>query len=80
MLGFGRDALRLAQDRERADLDRDFTFRLAAERILELVGEAARRVSPAVRGAHPDIPWIDTVGMRNVPKLERIVAALPPPE
>lgn len=66
MLNFARDAHRLAQDRKREDLDSDFIFRLASERILELVGEAARRVSEVGRATHPQIAWIDIVGMRNV--------------
>lgn len=105
MLELARDAHRLAQGRRREDLDADFAFRLAAERILELIGEAARRVSPAGRAAHPQIAWGRIVGMRNIlahdygeidyaevwnalshrmpdliARLERIVAALPPPK
>jgi uncharacterized protein with HEPN domain len=40
--------------------------RLAVERTLEILGEAARRVSQAFRGAHPEIPWKDLIGLRNV--------------
>lgn len=36
------------------------------ERCLEVLGEAARRVSEARRSAVPDIPWADIVGLRNV--------------
>jgi uncharacterized protein with HEPN domain len=42
------------------------TTRLAVERKLEILGEAARRISPAFRGIHPEIPWKETVGLRNV--------------
>jgi uncharacterized protein with HEPN domain len=35
----------------------DETMRLAVERALELIGEAARHVSPAFQAAHPEIPW-----------------------
>ena len=31
----------------------------------ETIGEAARRVSPEIRQAHPDIPWTEIVGMRH---------------
>jgi uncharacterized protein with HEPN domain len=42
-------------------------LRLAAvERTLEIVGEAARRVSSAFQGAHPEIPWREIIGQRNV--------------
>jgi uncharacterized protein with HEPN domain len=29
----------------------------AVMRSFEVVGEAARRVSPEFRGAHPEVPW-----------------------
>jgi len=48
----------LADDRE--------TVRLAVERKLEILGEAARRISPAFRSKHPEIPWKEIVGLRNL--------------
>lgn len=44
----------------------DRRTQLAVERALELVGEAARRVSPSFREAHPGLPWRAIVGLRNV--------------
>lgn len=38
----------------------------ALERALELVGEAARRVSAGGRRAHPEIPWRAIIGQRNL--------------
>ena len=40
--------------------------RLAVERQLEILGEAARRVSAQFRNEHPEIPWKELVGLRNV--------------
>jgi uncharacterized protein with HEPN domain len=40
--------------------------RLAVERKLEILGEAARRVSPRFRDEHSEIPWKEMVGLRNV--------------
>jgi len=34
-------------------------------RCIEIIGEAASRLSPSLREAHPDIPWQDMIGMRN---------------
>ena len=48
-----------------AGRDREIT-RLAVERELEILGEAARRVSSSFRNAHPEIPWKGIVGLRNV--------------
>jgi uncharacterized protein with HEPN domain len=45
----------------------DDEMRMAAfERKLEIVGEAARRVSAAFADAHPEIPWRGVIGLRNV--------------
>lgn len=38
----------------------------ALERTLEIIGEAAGRISEPMRGAHPEIPWIAIIGQRNV--------------
>jgi uncharacterized protein with HEPN domain len=38
----------------------------AVERQLEILGEAARRVSLEFQEAHPEIPWRPVVGLRNV--------------
>ena len=32
---------------------------------IEIIGEAASRVSPELRQTLPSIPWADIVGMRN---------------
>ena len=38
----------------------------AVVRQLEVIGEATKRVSKKLRSKHPDIPWSDMVGMRDV--------------
>jgi uncharacterized protein with HEPN domain len=38
---------------------------LAAERGLEIVGEAARAMSDAFRASHPDVPWTKVIGLRT---------------
>ena len=48
-----------------AGRDREMT-RLAVERELEILGEAARRVSSTFRSGHPEIPWKEIVGLRNL--------------
>jgi uncharacterized protein with HEPN domain len=44
----------------------DRKTQLAVERAIEILGEAARRVSPAVQQAHPEIPWTGIIAQRNV--------------
>ena len=35
-------------------------------RRLEIIGEAARRVSVEFRSAHSELPWSEMIGMRNI--------------
>ena len=48
------------------DFLKDRKTRNAVERNLEIVGEAARCVSPETRENHPDVPWRSVIGLRNV--------------
>jgi uncharacterized protein with HEPN domain len=38
----------------------------AVERCLEIVGEAAGRLSPELVQSHPEIPWQEIRGLRNI--------------
>lgn len=33
---------------------------------LQIIGEAARALSPALTTAHPEVPWSQIIGMRNI--------------
>ena len=44
----------------------DRRTQLAVERSLEIIGEAAGKVSTSFRNAHPEIPWRQIIGQRNV--------------
>lgn len=59
------EALEMVQGRVRADLDSDRMLNLALVRLLEILGEAANRIPPEERSAHPQIPWPQLVGLRN---------------
>lgn len=37
----------------------------AVIRSLEVIGEAAGKVSPATQADHPEIPWREIIGMRH---------------
>jgi uncharacterized protein with HEPN domain len=65
MLGCARQAVAMAQGRNSSDLESDSMFQLALTRLIEIIGEAASRVSLPTRAKHPQIPWPDIVGMRN---------------
>jgi len=38
---------------------------LALMRCIEIIGEAASKVSPEVQAKHPNVPWSDIIGMRH---------------
>jgi uncharacterized protein with HEPN domain len=44
----------------------DENLRLATERRIEIIGEAARRLSTELKAANPQIPWRLIVDQRNV--------------
>ncbi|HVF74850.1 MAG TPA: HepT-like ribonuclease domain-containing protein [Acidimicrobiales bacterium] len=50
----------------REEWDRDRTRRLAVERLLEIIGEAARALSDEGRARYGEVPWPDVVGLRTV--------------
>jgi len=65
MLDHAREAEDLARGRSREDLDADRLLNLSLVRLLEIVGEAAARVSPEVQERLSGVPWADIVGLRN---------------
>lgn len=65
MLDHAREAAEIARARSRKDLDDDRILNLALTRLIEIIGEAANRVSDETRRAHPDVPWPQIIGMRN---------------
>ncbi len=58
-------ALDFVQGRTRADLDHDKMLLFALVRAVEVVGEAASKVSSAGRAELPQVPWAAITGMRN---------------
>jgi len=65
MLEHAREAYEMARGKRRRDLDRDRKLNLALVRLLEVIGEAANRVSPDARARYTSIPWPEIVGLRN---------------
>jgi uncharacterized protein with HEPN domain len=65
MLDHASEARQLASGSTRGELDTDRVFHLAMTRLLEIVGEAAARVSQSCRDQHPQISWPQIVGLRN---------------
>jgi len=66
IVDFTEETAVLIASRSRDQLDSSNEFRRALERCIELVGEAATRLPLEWRERHPDIPWRQNTGMRNV--------------
>ena len=58
-------AIAFSEGRDRAALDTDEMLRLALTKLVEIVGEAAKQVSPATQGEFPDVPWSEAAKMRD---------------
>lgn len=65
MVDAAREALRSAKEHTRADLDENRVWALGLVKCVEIIGEAAARVSEATREKYTQIPWVQIVAMRN---------------
>jgi uncharacterized protein with HEPN domain len=66
MLDTARETRELMQGYSLEALLADARTRRALERTLEVLGEAANRVSVPARDALPQVPWAQIIGQRNV--------------
>ena len=65
MLLAASEVVEFSSGRTFAEFERDRIAHLAIPKAVEIVGEAASRVSADTQEAHPEIPWPKTIGMRN---------------
>ena len=65
MRDHAREASDLIVGRQRADLDRERVLSLALVQLMQILGEAANRVSEECRNQQPEIPWTQIVALRN---------------
>jgi uncharacterized protein with HEPN domain len=65
MLDASLEAIELAGERDESQLENERTVSLALVRLLEIVGEAASKVSVDTRAGLPGVPWREIVDMRN---------------
>ena len=65
MLDAAQEALSFVPGRDRSDLDENRMLCLALVRCIEIIGEAASKVSLECKDECPAIPWGDIIGMRN---------------
>lgn len=65
MLSAARDARSFIAGKLESDLRDDRLLTLGLLKCVEIIGEAASRVSEETRIKHPSLPWNDMIGMRN---------------
>ena len=65
MLDAAREAVSFTRERSRADLESDRMLVLSLIKCIEIVGEAASRVTGETQRRAPEVPWQDIVGMSN---------------
>jgi uncharacterized protein with HEPN domain len=66
MLEAAQVTLTLMKGETRESLERDVKLSLAVTKALEIIGEAAGKVSKEVRDQIPQISWSGIIGMRNI--------------
>jgi uncharacterized protein with HEPN domain len=65
MLDATQKAIQFTQGRSRQDLNDNEMLALAIVRLVEILGEAAKNVSPDTRTQAPNIPWRQIAGTRD---------------
>ena len=65
MRAHAREAIVLLNSGNLEDLSGNRTLQLALTRLIEIIGEAAYRVTPEVKERHSNIPRGEIMGMRN---------------
>jgi len=65
MLDAAKEAMSFIKDRKRSDLAVDRMLVLSLVKSIEIMGEAASKVTKESRDSHPEVPWLNIVGMRN---------------
>ena len=65
MLLAAREAGKFAADLTFAAFEQNRMAQLAILKVVEIIGEAASRVSTECKDTYPEIPWSRIVGMRN---------------
>ena len=66
MLDASRAVMQFLAGRTFHEYQNDRMLRNAVERNIEIIGEAAGKVSETLKAAQPEIPWRGIIGQRNV--------------
>jgi len=65
MLAAAKEAMEFAAGKTRMDLEKDRLHMLAIIKSIEIIGEAASKVTETFKTEKSNIPWNDIINMRN---------------
>ncbi|MBK7377959.1 MAG: DUF86 domain-containing protein [Ignavibacteriales bacterium] len=65
MIDAAEEALSFVEDVTDKDFSRNRMLILSVIKDIEIIGEAASKISVEIKSHYPEIPWLDIVGMRN---------------
>ncbi len=65
MLVYAEEAIEILGNTSQEEIAHNRVMQLALQRLVEIVGEAARRVSKNTQEQHEEIAWREIIGMRN---------------
>jgi len=65
MLSHANEAVVILGERSREELGCDRVMQLALTHLVEIIGEAANRVTETTRQKYTKVPWAQIIGMRN---------------
>ena len=65
MLDYSVEAVHMLSGKDRKALSRERMLELALVRLIEIIGEAAAKITPETKSQYPLIPWNALTGMRN---------------
>ena len=65
MLDAAKEAVLFVKDKSKTDLNKDRMLVLSLVKEIEIIGEAASKISDKLKTKYFLIPWLDIIGMRN---------------
>ena len=65
MLDAAKEVMSFAKNKTRKDLDNDRMLTLSLVKSIEIIGEAASKVTDETKKRFPEIPWTNMIAMRN---------------
>ena len=65
MLDAAKEAMSFAKNKTRKNLDNNRMLVLSLVKSIEIIGEAASKVTDETKKEFPEIPWANMIAMRN---------------